>query len=814
MRSIRVSIIITLLFSFVNAGAQADLTLRFAKPATHFTASAPLGNGRLGAMVFGNPDRERIVLNEISMWSGGVEDPNKKDAHLYLDSIRSFLLSGKNREAQDLLSKHFICEGKGSGHGGGKTVKFGCYQTLGDLRINWADSGKAITGYRRSLQLDDAISTTEWTRNNVRYTQEVMVTAPTQQIVVRLRASKPGALNFKTGLFRQENVEYISEDGVLKMQGRLDAGDGDKGIYYQAALAIKLKDGTSKISGNQFEVGNATECVLYIRAATSLNWPNVETGSIHPSEKIKEEFKQFGFGNWDNLKFRHVKDFRSFFDRCRLTLFDPKDRQRDAQMLSDRLEAFQKGEEDPSLVALYFNFGRYLLISSSRAGNLPANLQGLWAEEYQTPWNGDYHININLQMNYWPANNGNLPLNQEPLFRLLEQMAERGKATAKAYYNSDGWVAHVIYNPWGFTAPGEGADWGSTLTGGAWLSTHVLDYFDYYRDTNLLRKFYPILKGAAEFYSGILINEPQNGWLVTAPSNSPENTFIMPNGKHANTCMGPTIDMQIGRQLLSGTATAARLLGIDAAFADSLEQRAKRLAPNQISQRTGALMEWLQDYGEAEPQHRHVSHLYGLYPYDEINRWETPDLAEAAKKTLERRGDGGTGWSRAWKIAFWARLGDGDHAFKMLKQLLVPVDPSSKMSVHQGAGTYPNLFDAHPPFQIDGNLGATAAIGEMILQSHGTGNVIRFLPAIPSGSLMASGKMKGIRARGGFEIDMEWKNGKLIALDIISHAGATCQLDLPSSISVTMDGKAVSFEQDNGYLRFNTVAGGKYTIGF
>lgn len=814
MRSIRVSIIITLLFSFVNAGAQADLTLRFAKPATHFTASAPLGNGRLGAMVFGNPDRERIVLNEISMWSGGVEDPNKKDAHLYLDSIRSFLLSGKNREAQDLLSKHFICEGKGSGHGGGKTVKFGCYQTLGDLRINWADSGKAITGYRRSLQLDDAISTTEWTRNNVRYTQEVMVTAPTQQIVVRLRASKPGALNFKTGLFRQENVEYISEDGVLKMQGRLDAGDGDKGIYYQAALAIKLKDGTSKIAGNQFEVGNATECVLYIRAATSLNWPNVETRSIHPSEKIKEEFKQFGFGNWDNLKFRHVKDFRSFFDRCRLTLFDPKDRQRDAQMLSDRLEAFQKGEEDPSLVALYFNFGRYLLISSSRAGNLPANLQGLWAEEYQTPWNGDYHININLQMNYWPANNGNLPLNQEPLFRLLEQMAERGKATAKAYYNSDGWVAHVIYNPWGFTAPGEGADWGSTLTGGAWLSTHVLDYFDYYRDTNLLRKFYPILKGAAEFFSGILINEPKNGWLVTAPSNSPENTFIMPNGKHANTCMGPTIDMQIGRQLLSGTATAARLLGIDAAFADSLEQRAKRLAPNQISQRTGALMEWLQDYGEAEPQHRHVSHLYGLYPYDEINRWETPDLAEAAKKTLERRGDGGTGWSRAWKIAFWARLGDGDHAFKMLKQLLVPVDPSSKMSVHQGAGTYPNLFDAHPPFQIDGNLGATAAIGEMILQSHGAGNVIRFLPAIPSGSLMASGKMKGIRARGGFEIDMEWKNGKLIALDIISHAGATCQLDLPSSISVTMDGKAVSFEQDNGYLRFNTVAGGKYTIGF
>lgn len=804
--------IISFCFSASTIFAQADLTLRFDKPATHFTASAPLGNGRLGAMVFGSPDRERIVLNEISMWSGGIEDPNRKGAYQYLGEIRNLLLQDKNREAQQLLSQHFIAAGKGSGNGNGKSEKYGSYQTLGDLWISWPDSGKPYADYRRILQLDEAISTTEWTRNGIRYKQEVLVSAPSQQIVVRLKASKPGALNFTTGLYRKENATIITRKSGVNMNGLLEGGNGDKGISFYATLSARTTGGNTQIKDGQITVSNATECILFIRAVTNMNWPDVEKRGKNPERIIAKQILKYKSQNWEQIKTEHVSDFQSFFERCRLQLNDSDAAKHDAQFLSQRLDAFQDGESDPSLIAMYFNFGRYLLISSSRAGNLPANLQGLWAEEYQAPWNGDYHININLQMNYWLANACNLPENQEPLFRLLKQMAKNGKATAKEYYNSKGWVAHVIYNPWGFTAPGEGAEWGSTLTGGAWLATHILDYYDYYRDTAFLKEYYPVLREASVFYSDILITEPKTGWLVTAPSNSPENAFRLADGTIANTCMGPTIDMQTGRQLLLGTAMAARLLKVDGSLADSFSARAERLAPNQVSTRTGALMEWLQDYEEAEPHHRHISHLYGLHPYDEINPWDTPDLAKAARITLERRGDGGTGWSRAWKIACWSRLGDGDHALKMLKQLLVPVGSSNEINMNQGAGTYPNLFDAHPPYQIDGNLGATAAIAEMLLQSHGKNNVLRFLPALPKSSNMLEGKVKGIRARDGFEINMEWKAGHLTALEIISHAGATCNLDLPSSVEIYRGNSMVDVKNEGAYLSFSTTKGVKYTV--
>jgi alpha-L-fucosidase 2 len=799
-------------FVAASAYAQADLTLRFEKPADHFTASAPLGNGRLGAMVFGNPDRERIVLNEISLWSGGIQDPNRKDAHQYLAPIRELLLAGKNREAQDLLSQHFVAAGKGSGHGSGKSEKFGCYQTLGDVWIQWADSGRPYSQYQRTLQLDDAIATSSWTRDGVRYTQEIIVSRPGDQILIRLKASKPGALGFRAGLSRKERVSYVVKNNILLMSGRLEGGDGEEGIRYAAGMKLLSVDGQAIYADNSVTVSGATECLISIRAATSLNWPSLQTTNQDPVKRIIVEFPQAAKQSWEELFRAHQKAFREEFDRCRLQLQDQNAGLHDQQFLSQRLVRLQEGKSDPSLLTLYFNFGRYLLISSSRPGSLPANLQGLWAEEYQTPWNGDYHININLQMNYWLANACNLPAAQQPLFALLNQMSEKGRATAKAYYNARGWVAHVIYNPWGFTAPGEGAEWGSTLTGGAWLSTHILDYFDYYQDTALLRKHYPILREASLFFSDILIRESSNGWLVTAPSNSPENAFRLPDGRVANTCMGPTMDGQIGRHLLLGTARAANLLGVDGKLADSLRNLARQLAPNQVSERTGALMEWLQDYEEVEPQHRHISHLYGLHPFDEINPWDSPDLAKAAGISLQRRGNGGTGWSRAWKIAFWARLGEGNQALFMLKQLLKPVEVSTVKMDGQGAGTYPNLFDAHPPFQIDGNLGATAAIAEMLLQSHGRESVLRPLVALPEGPDFASGTVKGLRARGGFEVNMEWKNRHLTHMQIISHAGGKCRLIKLLGIKIVSGGQSIDWQSTTGYIEFPTQAGQVYDI--
>lgn len=800
--------IIGVLFACISASAQPDMEVKFDAPAAYFTQSIPLGNGRLGAMVFGNSNKERIVLNEKSMWSGGVEDPNRPDAYKYLPKIQKLLQQGQNKEAQELLQQHFVCAGKGSGNGAGAHVKFGCYQILSDAFISWHDTASVVSDYKRTLQVDKALATTEWKRNGVKYKEETYVSAPQQVIIVHLTADKNSALNFDFYLNRKQDATFSALKNTITMQGQLDGGGGDPGIKFAAFAKAIAPGGKVTASGNALRINGDKECTIIIGAATDMNWPHVELRGTDPLLVAQKQVYLAGAISSGQLLKNHIKDFQSFFNRCTLRLNAAENDSIVKMTTAQRLIRYANGNSDPALPALYFNFGRYLLISSSRAGGLPANLQGLWAEEYQTAWNADYHLNINVEMNYWPAEITNLADCHLPLIDFTKELVEPGEKTAKAYYNSNGWVAHVISNPWKFTAPGEGAGWGSTLTGGSWLCEHLWEHYLFNPDKKYLAEIYPVLKGAARFYTSVLIEDPETKWLVTAPSNSPENSYKTDDGFVGQTCMGPTMDMQIGRELLSNSIAAAKILGVDNSWIDSLQKIRTRLAPDQISKKYGGIQEWLRDYDETEPHHRHVSQLYGLYPYDEINA-ETPLLEAAARKTLERRGDEGTGWSRAWKINFWARLRDGDHALKMLKGLLQPAFDPNDIFINKGAGTYPNLFCAHPPFQIDGNFGGTAGIAEMLLQSSGPNNAIRFLPALPRDNDWASGKVTGICTRNGFEVSYEWKNGKVTDATIHSKAGAVCYLRLPAGLQVydTKGKKIPLISVENNVVKFESKIG-------
>lgn len=760
--------ILCLFFTEGICRQEGPLTIWYDKPAGQWEETIPLGNGRLGMTPDGGVNEELIVLNDITLWSGAPQDANNYEAYKNLPEIRRLINEGKNDEAQALIDQAFICLGPGSG-----SVPFGCFQMLGNLRLKYQYPSdidiKDTAAYQRKLSLEEATASTQFTIGGVQYTRAYLTSFENDVCVIRLTASKPKSISLSITMDRPEKGNCVVSANSVELSGVLESGTDAPGMAYAAKVQPVLRGGKLLAEGNQLLISEADEVLLIISMGTSYK------GQDHRAE-IARLLNKAVQTPYRIERAAHIKKYQQLFRRLQLNLGNGA-----ASNLptNERLARFyQHPEEDPGLAALFFQFGRYLSISSTRVGLLPPNLQGLWANQTQTPWNGDYHLDVNVQMNHWPLEPANLSELNLPLADLVAGLVEPGKRTAKAYYDADGWVAHVITNIWGFTEPGESASWGTTKSGSGWLCNNLWDHYAYTRDKAYLEKIYPIIKGSAQFYASMLVKDPKSGYLVTSPSSSPENTFYLPNGKTASICAGPTIENQIMHELFSNVIEAGETLGVDAELRADLAEKLKKIPPVGQVAPDGRLMEWMEDYKETDPEHRHISHLYGLYPANLITPEHTPDLAEASKKSLEVRGDDGPSWTIAYKLLFWARLQDGNRSFKLLRELLKPT-LRTDINYGAGGGVYPNLWSAGPPFQIDGNFGATAGIGEMLIQSHA--GYIQLLPAIPD-LWNASGEVKGLKARNNITVDIKWKNGKVTDYKLSSPVRQTVKVKVNGEI--------------------------------
>ncbi len=750
------------------AGAFAgdnDMMLRYDKPAGKWLEALPVGNGRLGAMVFGRVGQERIQFNQDTLWKGKPRDYSHKGAAEYLEKIRRLLWAGRRQQAEKLAMEHFMSV----------PLRQMAYQPFGDIRLDFPGR-REVENYLRRLDIGRAVAEVAYQVGDVKFTRRVFCSYPDRVLVVHVSSDKPGGVTFAadmTSPHKKHKVRKVA-DSQIALTGTVTDGV----LTFEARLLARANGGEVSADDKGISVRGADEVVLMLAAETSFK--NYKDVSGDPAERCERILVAAARKSYDRLLADHVEYYRSLFGRVELDL----GRTGAAEQTTDaRIKNFDK-QDDLQLAELYFQYGRYLLIASSLPGAQPANLQGIWNESLKPPWECKWTTNINAEMNYWPAEVCNLSECHRPLFDLIRDVSQTGAKVAREHYGVRGWVLHHNTDLWRGAAPINKSDHGIWVTGGAWLCHHLWEHYLFTQDEEFLAEAYPLMRGAAMFFVDFLVEDPETGRLVSGPSNSPE---------HGGLVMGPTMDHQIIRALFEHTAQAARILGRHEDFADRLDAMREKIAPNQIG-RYGQLQEWLRDVDDPNSHHRHVSHLWAVHPGEGINP-DTAKLFRAARQSLEFRGDGGTGWAKAWKINLWARFGDGDRAYKMLTEAIV-------------TNTYPNMFCAHPPFQIDGNFGATAGVAEMLLQSHM--GCIHMLAALPKA--WPEGSVTGLRARGGFEVSIWWKGGRLKRAVIKSLAGRKCSVKPGREVKIRSDEVRLKVEPEDGIYTFATTAGEEYEI--